>query len=61
MDQNNNIAQIKEALDIVQVVSNYVELKQTGKNFSGRCPFHQEKTPSFIVSPDLQRYKCFGC
>jgi len=61
MDQNNNVAQIKEALDIVQVVGSYVELKQTGKNFSGKCPFHQEKTPSFIVSPDLQRYKCFGC
>lgn len=61
MDQNNNVAQIKEALDIVDIVGKYVQLKQTGKNFSGKCPFHQEKTPSFIVSPDLQRYKCFGC
>jgi DNA primase len=62
MDQNRNqIEEIKERLDIVQVVEKYVELRQTGKNYSGRCPFHQEKTPSFIVSPDIQRYKCFGC
>ena len=62
MDQNRNqIEEIKERLDIVQVVEKYVELRPTGKNYSGRCPFHQEKTPSFIVSPDIQRYKCFGC
>ena len=62
MDQDRNqIEEIKERLDIVSVVEKYVELKPTGKNYSGRCPFHQEKTPSFIVSPDIQRYKCFGC
>lgn len=55
------IEQIKERLDIVDVISKYVNLKQTGKNYSGLCPFHSEKTPSFIVSPELQRYKCFGC
>lgn len=58
---DNSVSQIKEALDIVQVIEGYVPLKQTGKNYSARCPFHQEKTPSFIVSPDIQRYKCFGC
>lgn len=62
MDQNRNqIEEIKERLDIVQVIEKYVTLRQTGKNFSGLCPFHKEKSPSFIVSPDIQRYKCFGC
>lgn len=61
MDESNQIAEIKDRIDIVQIIEKYVRLKQTGKNYVGLCPFHKEKTPSFIVSPDIQRYKCFGC
>lgn len=57
----DQIEEIRERLDIVDIVGKYVQLKQTGKNYSGKCPFHLEKTPSFIVSTELQRYKCFGC
>lgn len=55
------IEQIRESNDIVDVVSEYVQLKRSGRNFFGRCPFHDEKTPSFSVSPDKQIYHCFGC
>lgn len=47
--------------DIVDVISEYVPLKKSGRNFMGLCPFHREKTPSFCVSMDKQIYKCFGC
>ncbi|WCD81021.1 DNA primase [Pseudomonas sp. TUM22785] len=47
--------------DIVEVVSSRIQLKKAGKNYSARCPFHNEKTPSFSVSPDKQFYYCFGC
>lgn len=60
-NDSNQIEEIKSRLDIVQIIEKYVPLKQAGKNYSGLCPFHHEKTPSFIVSPDIQRYKCFGC
>jgi len=52
---------IKNNLDIVEVISKDVVLKKTGRNFQGRCPFHNEKTPSFVVSPEKQLFKCFGC
>ncbi|MCF7807644.1 MAG: DNA primase [Candidatus Marinimicrobia bacterium] len=57
----HTIEQIREANDIVDVVSDYVQLKRSGRNWFGRCPFHNEKTPSFSVSPDKQIYHCFGC
>ena len=52
---------VKQQADIVRVVGEFVRLKKTGKDFSGLCPFHQEKTPSFTVSPIKQIFYCFGC
>jgi DNA primase len=52
---------VKSKVDIVEVISSYVLLKKAGRNLSGLCPFHSEKTPSFMVSPDRQVFKCFGC
>ena len=57
----DKIRDIKNAADIVAVVSEVVHLKKTGKNFVGLCPFHSEKTPSFTVSPEKQIFYCFGC
>ena len=52
---------IKDRLDIVEVVSQYVpDIKRSGRNFAARCPFHQERTPSFVVFPDRQSWRCFG-
>ncbi|TCO61777.1 DNA primase [Caldanaerobacter subterraneus] len=56
-----SIEKVIEANDIVDVISDYVELKRAGKEFRGLCPFHREKTPSFMVSPTKQVYHCFGC
>lgn len=50
-----------DRVDIVEVIDRRVKLKKTGKNYSARCPFHEEKTPSFSVNPDKQFYYCFGC
>jgi DNA primase len=55
------ISEIQSSLNIVDIVSDYITLKQTGKNFLGLCPFHHEKTPSFTVNEQKQIYKCFGC
>src|SRR3989304_273688 len=58
MDQ---VDEIKSKVDIVEIVSTYIPLKRAGRNLAGLCPFHNEKTPSFMVSPERQAYKCFGC
>jgi DNA primase len=56
------VAEIRDRIDIVDLVTGYVpSLKRTGRSFKGLCPFHQEKTPSFIVFPDSQNFHCFGC
>ncbi len=58
---DEKIDEIRNAIDIIEVVSNYVRLKKRGKNYLGLCPFHKEKTPSFTVSAEKQMYHCFGC
>src|SRR4030043_812713 len=58
MDQ---VDEVKQKTDIVSIISGYIELKKAGRNYKALCPFHGEKTPSFMVSPELQIYKCFGC
>jgi DNA primase len=55
------ISQIKEANDIVEVVSRHVPLKRSGRNYRALCPFHPDKEPSFYVNPERQLFKCFGC
>ena len=55
------IEEVRQANDIVDILSQYVHLKRSGRNFFGLCPFHNEKSPSFSVSPDKQIFHCFGC
>lgn len=57
----HKIHEIREATDVVDLISGYVSLKKKGQNFFGLCPFHSEKTPSFSVNPDKQIFHCFGC
>ena len=58
---DNQIDEVKGRTDIVAIIGERVELKKAGRNFKAICPFHGEKTPSFMVSPELQIFKCFGC
>ena len=53
--------QLKATVDIVDIISNYIEIKKAGANFKALCPFHSEKTPSFVISPSKQIYHCFSC
>ena len=57
----NTIDEVRDRADIVDVASRFVELRRAGVNFKALCPFHEEKTPSFVVSPDKQIFHCFGC
>jgi DNA primase len=58
---DTEVQQIKDRINIAEVVGQYVQLKRAGRNFTGRCPFHSERTPSFMVSPERGTYICFGC
>ena len=61
MKTDGQIDEIKSRIDIHALISEYVDLKRSGSNFKGLCPFHSEKTPSFMVSPSKQIFHCFGC
>lgn len=61
MIPQNFLETLQSKIDIVQLISEYLPLKRAGRNFKALCPFHQEKTPSFLVSPQKQIFHCFGC
>src|ERR1700745_1964488 len=56
-----SIDQVKSAMEILPIVEQYVQLRKAGGTYKGLCPFHQERTPSFTVTPARGSYKCFGC
>src|SRR3989338_258675 len=58
---SSSVDKIKERLSIVDVISSYLTIEQSGRNYKAKCPFHNEKTPSFFISPDRGSYYCFGC
>jgi len=57
----DQVDEVKQKTDIVSLISEFIDLKKAGRNYKALCPFHSEKTSSFMVSPELQIYKCFGC
>jgi len=59
--EDNVVEQVGAANDIVEIISQYIPLKRSGRNLKACCPFHQEKTPSFMVQPEKQMFHCFGC
>ncbi len=61
MISQHTIQQIQNRIDIIEIIGGFVKLKKRGTNYLGNCPFHNEKTPSFTVSPSKEIYKCFGC
>jgi len=61
MIDNASIESLKSSIDIVDVIGSFIELRKAGANYKANCPFHGEKTPSFVVSPSKQIYHCFGC
>lgn len=58
---NNQVEEVKSKTDIVSIISERIDIKKAGRNWKANCPFHGEKTPSFMVTPELQIFKCFGC
>ena len=61
MISQHTIQQIQNRIDIIEIIGGFIKLKKRGANYLGNCPFHNEKTPSFTVSPSKEIYKCFGC
>ncbi|MFY8046308.1 MAG: CHC2 zinc finger domain-containing protein, partial [Chitinophagaceae bacterium] len=61
MIPQETIQQIQNRIDIIEIIGGFVKLKKRGTNYLGLCPFHNEKSPSFTVSPSKEIYKCFGC
>ena len=60
-DIRDVIEEVKSRCDIVDVISDYIKVQNSGANYKGLCPFHGEKTPSFYINSQKQIYKCFGC